>query len=238
MLKEEAWEPFKDFRAEVQVRTVLQHAWAAIEHRLQYKANKGIPRSIKRQFYRLSALLELADEEFMAIRTQTHRLRQQHHEDILTGNLSIEIDRYSITEYLKTGKMVEHWVQATRKLGYRVSLQTDYYSSMATTRLLEFLSQANINVIGELDHILNAVGTGGEVFLKEFLYQCRQLYGPNMTLNAAPQFLIPHLICFYYRHSNKLQSLIDSENLGSRAEKALKDTLCVFQTNTSYPQME
>lgn len=229
MAAEAKWQPFQDLKAEVQVRTVLQHAWAAIEHRLQYKAEKGIPRSIKRRFYRLSALLELADEEFMAIRKQTHRLRQQHQEDLMTGNLSIEIDRYSLTEYLKSSKIVTHWVEAARDQGYRVSLQNDYYSSMATTRLLEFLSQASINLIGELDHILHAVDTGGEVFLKEFLQQCRQLYGPNMTLNAAPQFLIPHLICFYYRHSDKLGALIEAENLGSRAERALENALCVFQ---------
>lgn len=229
MLEEEAWQPFAEMQAEVQVRTLLQHAWAAIEHRLHYKASQGIPKAVKRQFYRLSALLELADEEFTGIKQQTEKLREQHLMDLSTGNLDIEIDRYSLTEYLRTSPQVGHWIEAARRCEYRVSLQTDYYSSMATTRLLEFLSAAGILMIGELDHILKAVETGGEDFIREFLQQCRKLYGSRMTLNAAPQFLLPHLICYYYRYSQKLNQLVEAEELGGRAEQALKTALKVFQ---------
>lgn len=58
----------KDVKAEIQVRTILMHAWADIEHKLQYKKKEHIPKVIQRKFYQLSALFELADEQFEILR--------------------------------------------------------------------------------------------------------------------------------------------------------------------------
>lgn len=56
--------------ASVQVRTVLQHAWAEFEHDIRYKGS--IPeehaRDLDRRFTLAAGLLELADREFSAIR--------------------------------------------------------------------------------------------------------------------------------------------------------------------------
>lgn len=62
------WELFHGLRAEIQVRTVLQHAWAEIQHVLVYKQADEVPEQIQRQMFRLSALLELTDEQFSNIR--------------------------------------------------------------------------------------------------------------------------------------------------------------------------
>ncbi|MBF4247688.1 (p)ppGpp synthetase, partial [Vibrio anguillarum] len=68
-LKEE-WLQAPNFRGleqlkiEIQVRTILMHAWAAISHKLLYKKNDDVPKEFKRKLNRLSALIELADEQF------------------------------------------------------------------------------------------------------------------------------------------------------------------------------
>ncbi len=54
---------------EVQMRSILQHAWAEIEHDLGYKTDFGIPKTVRREFARVAGLLELADEKFDSIRT-------------------------------------------------------------------------------------------------------------------------------------------------------------------------
>ncbi len=51
-------------KAEVQVRTLLQHCWSVIQHDNLYKPNFKVPDKIKRQFYRIAAILEDADYEF------------------------------------------------------------------------------------------------------------------------------------------------------------------------------
>lgn len=55
-------------KVEVQIRSILQHAWAEIEHDLEYKNPSGTSPQIRRRFSRLASLLELADEEFRGIR--------------------------------------------------------------------------------------------------------------------------------------------------------------------------
>lgn len=57
-----------DFRFEIQLRTSLQHAWAQVEHDLGYKPSTGVPDAIRRRFARVASLLEIADQEFVAIR--------------------------------------------------------------------------------------------------------------------------------------------------------------------------
>jgi ppGpp synthetase/RelA/SpoT-type nucleotidyltranferase len=65
----------EDARFEIQIRTVLQHAWAEIEHDLGYKTTEAIPLSFRRRFSRLSSLLEIADQEFVAIRSDLEHYR-------------------------------------------------------------------------------------------------------------------------------------------------------------------
>jgi putative GTP pyrophosphokinase len=59
-----------DLRYEIQVRTLLEHAWAEIEHDLGYKSRDSVPAAARRRLNRLAGLLELADQEFVAIRRE------------------------------------------------------------------------------------------------------------------------------------------------------------------------
>jgi ppGpp synthetase/RelA/SpoT-type nucleotidyltranferase len=63
--------------AEIQVRTILQHAWAEMEHDIQYKSDQQIPIELKRRFVALAGLLEIADREFQSIQQEDERLRKQ-----------------------------------------------------------------------------------------------------------------------------------------------------------------
>ena len=62
------WRRFAGFRFEIQVRSILQHAWAEIEHDRGYHTESDVPEPIRRRWSRVAALLELADSEFVALR--------------------------------------------------------------------------------------------------------------------------------------------------------------------------
>jgi len=66
----------KNLKAEIQVRTVLMHAWADIEHKLAYKSKDQIPEQFRRQLYQLSALLEIADAQFQSLKLERDRLKE------------------------------------------------------------------------------------------------------------------------------------------------------------------
>jgi len=61
------YEGLEDLKVEIQVRTILMHAWAEIEHKLAYKKETHIPPQFRRKFSLLSAKLEEADEQFEAL---------------------------------------------------------------------------------------------------------------------------------------------------------------------------
>lgn len=86
---------------EVQVRTILQHTWAEIEHDIQYKSSSTIPRDIKRRFMSLAGLLEIADREFQAIQDADRDLTERAETQILSGDFSaVEITSNSLKAYL------------------------------------------------------------------------------------------------------------------------------------------
>ncbi len=60
-------QPFIGVRFEVQIRTVLQHAWAAFEHDIRYKGLAEANAEVDRAFTMASTLIELADAQFSAI---------------------------------------------------------------------------------------------------------------------------------------------------------------------------
>jgi ppGpp synthetase/RelA/SpoT-type nucleotidyltranferase len=57
-------------KGEVQVRTLLEHAWADISHDLTYKSAFVVPQRLQREFARLAAVLEGTDREFARLLTE------------------------------------------------------------------------------------------------------------------------------------------------------------------------
>lgn len=56
-------------QVEIQVRTIAQHTWCVIDHKIKYK--KSAPHAIKRRIASLAALFEIIDREFVEIKKGT-----------------------------------------------------------------------------------------------------------------------------------------------------------------------
>jgi len=65
-------EDFVGTRAEVQIRTTAQSAWADVTHDQLYKPAADVPKELKRRVFRLVALVELFDQEVSAF---THEIQ-------------------------------------------------------------------------------------------------------------------------------------------------------------------
>lgn len=66
-----------DVTVEVQLRTVFMHAWAEIEHKLQYKSNVQVPRDLQRKLFLLSAKVEEADDQFQSLVADVNTYRHE-----------------------------------------------------------------------------------------------------------------------------------------------------------------
>jgi putative GTP pyrophosphokinase len=94
---------FDSLVAEIQVRTIMQHAWAEIEHDIRYKSTAAIPKAISRRFMTLAGLLEVADREFQAIQEEDASIRANARSLIAENRLSeVEITPDSLRAYLNS----------------------------------------------------------------------------------------------------------------------------------------
>jgi putative GTP pyrophosphokinase len=95
------YERYRDAVTEIQVRTILQHAWAEIEHDIQYKSTTTIPEEIRRRFMALAGMLEVADREFQAIQGADKQIAETAREMVDRGELGgVEITPQSLKQFL------------------------------------------------------------------------------------------------------------------------------------------
>ncbi|HDV0902525.1 GTP pyrophosphokinase [Vibrio antiquarius] len=91
-------------KAEIQVRTILMHAWAEIEHKLNYKSDAQVPEQFQRKLFRISAKLEEADEQFVELKAGIDEYREQLAEQLVghnTFDLTQSLNRDSFLTFMK-----------------------------------------------------------------------------------------------------------------------------------------
>lgn len=91
---------YKNIKCEIQVRTLLQHAWAEIEHDRNYKFSVELPQDIKRRFHLVAGVLEMMDREFDNLSKEIDDNAKVVKEKTKQGNFDIDIDTESLSQYL------------------------------------------------------------------------------------------------------------------------------------------
>lgn len=111
--------------AEIQLRTILQHAWAEIEHDIQYKAPRGLPTAIRRRFAALAGLIEIADREFQAIQDANQALHISIQEQLLTegGKKPGPNAEGGVATTDGAAELLETLTDATRSGNYQEAIQ-------------------------------------------------------------------------------------------------------------------
>ncbi len=139
----------RKWRFEIQIRTLLQHVWSDVDHDIGYKAEFGMPRDAVRGFARISALLELADDEFVRVRNlmsdYTNSVRTSIMEDTADD---VRLDVVSLCEYVRLNKPMRELLEC---MAVVANAQVEEYRPTAYVEQLEWLG---ITTIGGLSRML------------------------------------------------------------------------------------
>lgn len=136
---------FKNLTFEIQIRSILQHAWAEIEHDRNYKFSGKLPTKIERRFYLVAGMLEMADREFVSISQDIESYRLMVSDELSKGELDIEINTASLREYLAT------YFKTIIEKGF---LSDNFSQSENATMVVQELSKFGISRIHQFENII------------------------------------------------------------------------------------
>jgi ppGpp synthetase/RelA/SpoT-type nucleotidyltranferase len=178
---------FVGFKSEIQVRTLLQHTWSAIDWKFRYKEEREAPKPLRRRLFRISALLEAADNEFSAVRAEIEALRARYAKQINEGDLDIALNSESAASFFADSQIVDRVLDAAKKEGIRIVNRDD--QTEAFNRLIGSATVMKISTIGELNTALNSVLPDARKFFAHLVSQVRKL-----DERRNPQLLAPAVV--------------------------------------------
>jgi len=149
-LKLTEYKRFSTCKVETQIRSILQHAWAEIEHDLGYKGELAVPREIRRRFSRLAGLLEVADTEFTAIRDSLLKYEGSIAKEIAKSPAEVLINQASLVAYVEISEIVKELDESIAS----ITESNIYKDIQSIAKDVTKLSFVNIETIGELDRLL------------------------------------------------------------------------------------
>lgn len=145
------WQNFSDMYAEIQLRSVLQHAWASRSHTFDYKASQAAPEPIRRKLFRLAALLEIADDQFDELEDEARRTREGYAEQIKKGQpeaSQLELTRDSVEVYLGLYPVLGGVSEVATRVGFDNSGLEGKTGSIDD--LVEYARESGFKTLGEV----------------------------------------------------------------------------------------
>jgi len=150
------WKRFAGLWAEIQVRSVLQDAWADLSHRIDYKITSQAPTELRRRLFRLSALLELADEEFTEIRDLSEVITKGYRDNVSQGRLDLPVNLDSLEEFIEQKVDLQKWAQFGVEAGMQAFPEIEIdnkYKSGRLGILLRTLQETGITTIAGFEAV-------------------------------------------------------------------------------------
>ena len=185
---------------EIQIRTTLQHTWAAINHDLGYKSELGVPRTVAREFSRIAGLLEIADDEFVRVRDNMKTYTEEIRKKIIDNKADdVHIDMISLNEYVKRNGKMQELISEIAEISHAEISEIDPESYIVQLKFLGKETLGDLQKMMEEDRELalklaeRALANADLDILSSSVglrFLCRaELLNKNYSLERATEFL-------------------------------------------------
>jgi len=174
----------KGIKFEFQIRSILQHAWAEIEHDLGYKSKSSLPESKRRSFNRLAALLETADIEFDRLKTSLTKYEQEVPELIKLSPEIVNINQPALETFTKNNEVL-----ASIRDHVKTAFNSEFSDEQDSyEEYIDKFKSFDINNIGDLQTFVEQNKEDYLLFVKKFV---------NSEINKNLKFSLP---VFWLQH--------------------------------------
>lgn len=212
----EEFAEINQIRFEVQMRTVLQHAWANMNHDTGYKSGVEVPKVYLRNMSRLAGMLELVDDEFSRIRTEIGDYRRKIQQLVSSGNLKdVPLDGDSFRSYLA----LNPFGPLSRKIA---AINQAEIQEVSLMNYLPLFVKMGFNTLGDIDSFIK------EYFDAAYQIACFQLADTDLDIISSA--LAPQDLCiaaFVKQGSGQpgLKFMLDTLNGPSESNDAMAEYL-------------
>jgi len=203
-------------RFEVQMRTLLQHAWANMNHDTGYKTGVEIPKVYLRNMSRLAGLLELCDDEFSRIRIELADYRRNIQQLVASGNLTeVPLDGESFRSYLA----IRPFDALNRRIA---SINQAEIQEVDLSAFLPLFQAMRFQTLGDIDRMVREFGDAA------YQIACFQLGLTDIDILSSS--LAPQNLCTAYILRNGggkigLKLMLDALNGEDPGNEMMADVL-------------
>ena len=172
------------YKFEVQMRTLLQHAWANMNHDTGYKSGVEVPRNYLRSMNRMAGLLEMVDDEFCKIRNELSEYRRRVQLLVTSGNLDeVLLDGDSFSSFLE--------LKPFDALNSRIaSINQAEIQEVPLTPYLKVFKGLGCNSLGDISKMINDYSEGA------YQIACCQML--QTDLNVVLSSVGPQTLCIAF----------------------------------------
>ncbi len=209
--------PFKDLKCEIQIRSVLQHAWAEIEHDIGYKSEITIPKEIRRDFSRIAGLLEIADKEFNQIRISLAEYKARLKNEIHSRKfLNHEIDSEILRTLLNQNDNILRLNLKIKELMGRELADIEDYNAKLTIQRLKWF---NIVTVGQLLNLISKYTDTAVAIACEKLKNYKIDENSIVTKGIAFFYLCYAILLSEYCEVEKIEKYLEDVHIGRDVSK-------------------
>ncbi|SUQ58734.1 GTP pyrophosphokinase ywaC [Raoultella terrigena] len=157
------YEYISGLKCEIQVRTMLQHAWAELTHDRNYKIGANLPLQIQRKINLFSGMLEIVDEGFSEIVKSIDEYRELIKNNGLEQLFTQEMNSINLYKFVQ---------EMTKKMGLELTPVSDWEGENSQ----EILEELKFSGLNNFKEIADAIPKDYSEVHKEF-YSSTNIYG-------------------------------------------------------------